>query len=672
MRTKLLLLVLALAGGWGATAMAQTPEAAPALATTLKFPPGVARNITDVMVGSDNTLDETIQLLAKNANLKFKYANELTPGGLLAPVLNAAVGQVKFEQITEFEALVRLLQKNDLVIGNPPDSNEVVIGTRDTRLNPIAPLGGELDASTADSEFDAFADMNTEMSLRTAIVLLSRYSKQSVLLDPELNLGKDIFIGTNNAIHLPSITNVTVNLSTMVGRSAKERLSAVLAIHGLTMQLDEGSQIYVVRYKDPTIKEPLVPNVLLLRHGNPTNITELLTQTYPHARVRADSRTASLLVVATQKDFESISNLVSQLDTPTQQVLIEARFLETLQNPRSVKGIDWTDTLKGNRVTYGNGSLGGAETAANPYQVGTQNSGTSSSPTTTPNGRPGPNVTTSTSSDNTSIVRTSDPSKPAFSLSQSGFNPSTAFLNADGVNVVLSMLNSDSDTRTLATPRAVTLDNMQTKLEVTRSIPIFDQSEATGAAGVTVASSKPSYTNVGTILIVTPHISGTNVSMRVQPEISRVEAVPSRKVVAGKINEADIFAFNKIDTHVTVPSGNTLVMGGLISDSSTKLTSKVPILGDIPLLGKLFRHEATDRTKANLIIFLTPTIIFDEDFQPYRTEFLNTKMPEHSRIQEDNSTTTKPVPLSKKEREKQKAAAQENRDIKAEKFLDQQ
>src|SRR6185295_17312149 len=147
----------------------------------------------------------------------------------------------------------------------------------------------------------------------------------------------------------------------------------------------------------------------------------------------------------------------------------------------------------------------------------------------------------------------------------SGFSPATAFLNAQGVSAVLSFLNTESDTRTLATPRAVTLDNQETRLEVTRSIPIFDASEGIGQGGTTVSSSKPNYTNVGTILIVTPHISGTNVAMRVRPEISRVEATPSRKVVAGKVNEADIFASSKIDTQVIIPSGNTLVMGGLIS-----------------------------------------------------------------------------------------------------------
>jgi len=68
-------------------------------------------------------------------------------------------------------------------------------------------------------------------------------------------------------------------------------------------------------------------------------------------------------------------------------------------------------------------------------------------------------------------------------------------------------------------------------------------------------------------------------------------------------------------------------MGGLISDSSFKSFTKVPILGDIPILGLAFRHESKERQNANLIIFLTPTIIENDDFQPTRTQFLNTPLP---------------------------------------------
>jgi general secretion pathway protein D len=220
-------------------------------------------------------------------------------------------------------------------------------------------------------------------------------------------------------------------------------------------------------------------------------------------------------------------------------------------------------------------------------------------------------------------------------------------LNAQGLSVVLSFLNQDADTRTLSTPRAVTLDNQETKLQVTRAIPIFDQSEGIGQSGSVVSSSKPSYTNVGTILLVTPRISGTNVQMRLQPEISDTELQLSTKTVAGKVNQADIFTMQKIDTHVMIPSGNTLVMGGLSQDISNKGFTKVPFLGDIPVLGWAFRSESIQRKKRNIFVFVTPTIIDDADFQPYRTDFLNTKMPEHPVLLDDPVKSAKPAKFDK-------------------------
>jgi type II secretory pathway component GspD/PulD (secretin) len=447
---------------------------------------------------------------------------------------------------------------------------------------------------------------------------------------------------------------VTVNLSGMMDLSAKQRLTAILNVHDLALVPDTASQTFTVTYKEPGAKEPMIPNVVTLRYSNTTNIQDLLTTTFPLAKIRADTRTAALLVLSTQKDYDAITNLVEKLDTPTKQVLIEARFLETLQNPKSVKGIDWSGTLAANQITFGNGVTAAQRTTSTE---------SATTPTTTPNGRPGPSVTTTTQGTTRDVITIQDPTTATpttgFSLDTArGFNPSTAFLNAQGVNAVLSFLNTEADTRTLATPRAVTLDNQETRLEVTRAIPIFDASEGIGQAGTTVSSSRPNYTNVGTILIVTPRISGTNVAMRLKPEISRVEAQPSRKVVAGKINEADIFATSKIDTQVIVPSGNTLVMGGLISDSTFKTYQKVPFFGDIPLLGWAFRREGHERNKANLIIFLTPTIISDEDYQPYRTGFLNEKMPEHLKVIDDPIKGGKPARLTKKAKAKAAAEAE--------------
>ena len=161
-------------------------------------------------------------------------------------------------------------------------------------------------------------------------------------------------------------------------------------------------------------------------------------------------------------------------------------------------------------------------------------------------------------------------------------------------------------------------------LSVTTAQPIFQTTAGTqGSPG----GSQVTYTNLGTILHVTPRISANNtINLHVIPEVSDVSATIT-KTVAGLVNQADSFDIRTVDTRVLIPSGNTLVMGGMVDDSRTKGNTKVPVLGDIPGLGWAFRSETKSQIKKNLIIFITPTIVSNEDFQPTETAFLKTKLP---------------------------------------------
>src|SRR5688572_6254840 len=184
-------------------------------------------------------------------------------------------------------------------------------------------------------EFEVFADSTAEIPLQTAILMLARFAKIPIVMDPRLKTGGERYIGTN-VIALPSITNITVNLSSMGDLSARQRLHAILRVHDLEMVPDPVSQTYTITYKEPGAREPLIPNVVPLRYSNTTNIMTLLQAVFPPpTRIQADTRTASLLVVSTAKDYDSLTNLIAQLDTPTKQVLIEARFIDTLLNPES-------------------------------------------------------------------------------------------------------------------------------------------------------------------------------------------------------------------------------------------------------------------------------------------------------------------------------------------------
>jgi type II secretory pathway component GspD/PulD (secretin) len=293
--------------------------------------------------------------------------------------------------------------------------------------------------------------------------------------------------------------------------------------------------------------------------------------------VIADPRTSQLIINTTEKELDNVLNLINTLDSPTKQVLIEAKLIETAKNPSTIKGIDWSGTLAGQTFSIGN------NTQTRPVE--------------------------SLDSDNKPLAT----AWPKVMIDTAkGFNPSTAFLDADGVTAVLSFLNKDTDTEVVATPRAVTLDNQMAMLSVTRAFPIFQVTpgSANSPAGATVT-----YTNLGAILYVTPRIAAdNNVSLKVIPEVSNIDGVDSQ-VLNGEANTANIYAIRKIETSVMIPSGNTLVMGGLVNDTRTKSHVKVPVLGDIPGIGLMFRQDSKVRNKQNLLIFVTPTIVEDGDYQ---------------------------------------------------------
>ncbi|MBK7999604.1 MAG: type II secretion system protein GspD [Verrucomicrobia bacterium] len=270
-------------------------------------------------------------------------------------------------------------------------------------------------------------------------------------------------------------------------------------------------------------------------------------------------------------------NLIKTLDSPTKQVLIEAKLIETSKAPSTIKGIDWSGTLAAQQFAFGNNT-----------QTAPQSAG---------------------QSDNKPLAT----QWPRMMIDTAkGFNPATAFLDADGVSAVLSFLNKDTDTEVVATPRAVTLDNQTATLSVTRAFPIFQVTpgSANSPAGATVT-----YTNLGAILYVTPRIAAdNNVSLKVVPEVSNIDGV-DKQVLNGEENTANIYAIRRIETSVMIPSGSTLVMGGMVNDTRSKSYTKIPILGDIPFAGLAFRREGKTRNKQNLLIFVTPTIVDDGDYQ---------------------------------------------------------
>lgn len=415
-----------------------------------------------------------------------------------------------------------------------------------------------------------------DVPLTDAIRNLARQSSLNFQFDPRVTVSNQ----PNISIRFENVT-------------AGEALNAVLDNYNLVLAKDTRSKIARVTVKDPKAEDPLVSKIVQLKYSDPTNMVAMLKPVLSaRSQVLPDPRTSQLVVTTTEKEVDAVLALVARLDTPTKQVLIESQIFETTRNPSTIKGIDWSGTLQNHTFSMGN------NLQINP-DPGTSKpvlAGTSSSPQY----------------------------QPKISASTIGkFMP--GFLNSDGISAVLSFLNTDSESEVLATPRAVTLDNQTAVLSVTRAYPIF---LITPGSANTAAGSSINYTNLGTILHVTPRVAAdNNVALTVVPEVSNVDGT-DKQVVNGLPNEANVYAIRRIETHVMIPSGTTLVMGGLINDTKNKGYTKVPLLGDLPGLGAAFRKESTDRKKSNLLIFMTPTILDEAAFMASTTaqDFLKSKV----------------------------------------------
>jgi general secretion pathway protein D len=184
--------------------------------------------------------------------------------------------------------------------------------------------------------------------------------------------------------------------------------------------------------------------------------------------------------------------------------------------------------------------------------------------------------------------------------------PQTFSLGMFNGNIGLLATALESNGNVLSTPNLLMLDNEEARIMVGQNIPILTGSYTT----VSGSTSNPFQTverkDVGIVLKIKPQISDSgSITLTVSQEVSSVDNTVETfgAGLATKVRQ--------IDTKVLVDDGQTVVLGGLIEDKVTESKYKVPLLGDVPWLGGLFRYETRDHSKVNLMVFLCPTILRD-------------------------------------------------------------
>ena len=294
----------------------------------------------------------------------------------------------------------------------------------------------------------------------------------------------------------------------------------------------------------------------------------------------------ALVIDASPQDYDLLTRIIEDLDIPRDQVMVEVIVTE-VDLGKSLSAEFQAQVLKGINYTPGENASGGQSWSGTEF-------GTSSL---------------------RSLVLDQVKNKTNYPLSAgSGLNYGYIYVpesdkNAIGpFSVLLNALEADTDINVLAAPQVLTCDNEEVSFNVADRVPILTSTLTTGSGTTgTDTIQQIDYRDVGTKIKLIPHISKDRfVRLEVDQSIESLVGV-SLADITGPLTPATLK--RETSTVVTVKDGHTVVISGMITDSYTTQESKVPILGDIPLVGLLARYRKNSISKVNLMVFITPRIV---------------------------------------------------------------
>ena len=301
--------------------------------------------------------------------------------------------------------------------------------------------------------------------------------------------------------------------------------------------------------------------------------------------VQADPATNALIITAPEPMYRQLRAVIDQLDSRRAQVYIESLIVEVDPSQSVDFGIQWQGIIGGKGDT-------------NIIGLGTNFSTTSS-------------ATDNILGASQLVAQGTAALATAATLPSAGFNIGLAhkFGTAYTLGALARALDSVSGTNILSTPNLVTLDNEEARIVVGQNVPFVTGSFTSTGTGTTSPFQTIERKDVGTTLKIKPQIgeNGT-VRMTIYQESSSV----ANTTAVGTANAGPTTNKRSIESTVVVDDGQIIVLGGLIEDNYTSTRSKVPLLGDIPYLGALFRSESRERKRTNLMVFLRPVVMRDQ------------------------------------------------------------
>ncbi|WP_028239349.1 type II secretion system secretin GspD [Stutzerimonas azotifigens] len=339
----------------------------------------------------------------------------------------------------------------------------------------------------------------------------------------------------------------------------------------------------LARSLDTTSTRSANTRVIRLRHNDAKQLAEVLgevseglapapgqtdTQTLRTQQpilIRADESLNALVLLADPELIGTLESIVRQLDVPRAQVMVEAAIVEISGDITDALGVQWAVDARG-----GTGGLGGVSFGNTGLSIGT-------------------------------VLEAYQEGEIPADLPDGA----VIGIGTRSFGALITALSANSNSNLLSTPSLLTLDNQPAEILVGQNVPFQTGSYTTDAAGANNPFTTIERQDVGVTLKVVPHINeGATLRLEIEQEISSIAPT-----AAGAVDL--ITNKRSLKSTILAEDGQVIVLGGLIQDDITRTNSKVPLLGDIPLLGGLFRSTQDTHVKRNLMIFLRPTVVRD-------------------------------------------------------------
>jgi type IV pilus assembly protein PilQ len=379
-------------------------------------------------------------------------------------------------------------------------------------------------------------------------------------------------------IKSPDVTGrVTATLTEV---PLEEALHHILAAHGYAYVASENMMRIVPAAEVTEAVENTVSRVYRITYADVKEV-ELALRKFISQRgsISSNPGTSNIIVTDTESRIKAIDTFIEEIDRITPQILVEARIYDVSITDQLDLGVEW---FLGRRTDYS----------------GTDGSSSVTSVGVNPSGRTDPFVTGGFDSAITKTPKTDG-------LIRFGILNSSLDIDA-----LLSANEEKIAAKLLASPRVLVLDNEMATFKIVEEIPFQELTQTAGGGSIGTTEFK----EVGVELNVTPHIARDGmIRLHLRPKFStQTDTVSIIIPIPGSTpitSPQPVVANREADTRVLIQDGQTVVLGGLRKKKIDQETSKVPVLGDIPLLGRLFRFEGERIVNSELIVFVTPRVV---------------------------------------------------------------